>query len=264
MKISCRLLGAAFALSVSALAVEAATVNRVVMKASDHGTPGYPVVDPYLDWIGTGGVNEGVVGADSVANNGIDFKDSWVDSNWGLVETVRVSMYSAEREVAYLEFDAAGTTKSDFFDLANLTGSTWGTAGFPGQDPVNPFSSGQFFSIEGSVNNDRHWYVNNNWGGCGADRGWFVVLDNTTSNVCGWENTGSTALGANGRGFMYSILGGPGNFNLSSNVGVADVFAVSVTYDDGNNPPAIPVPGAAVLLASGLGGLGALRRRKKG
>ena len=89
----------------------AATVNRVVLKASDTtAQSGTTVVDPYEDWAATVGVNEGVTGADAIANNGIDFKDSWVDSNWGLVDSVRVSMHADVQgqlsEVAYFEFDA--------------------------------------------------------------------------------------------------------------------------------------------------------------
>ena len=256
---------AALAALLSLSAAEAATVSRVVLKANDTTAQIGTRVDPYLDWINNTGVNEGVAGADSLVNNGIDLKDSWVDSNWGLVSSVRVSMYAQGNEVAYLEFAAAGTTKTNFFDLANLTASTWGTTGFPGQDLVNPFFSGQFFSIAGSIGNDRHWYVNNNWGGCGIDRGWFVVLDDTASPgyVCSWENIGVTRTGSNDRGFMYSMRAGASpdhqNFN-NPGIGIADLFAVTVTYDDAN---VVPLPGAGGLLLTVMGGMAVLRRRKR-
>lgn len=246
-----------------AVASHATTVQRVVLKASDSSSPTGTVVDPYLDWINSVGVNEGVAGANSLTNNGIDFKDSWVDSNWGSVESARVSMYSAGVEVAFMEFMTAGTSKSNFFSLGNLTSSSWGTTGFPGQDLLNPYGSGQWFSTAGAVSNDRHWYVNNNWGGCGVDRGWFVVLDGTASPgyVCSWEDNGVAALGSNTRGFMYSTLfgGSPShqNFN-SSTIGIADTFAISVTYE----VAVIPLPASAALLLSAFGGLALIRRRR--
>lgn len=265
MKISNLFKASAAFVLLSVSAAQAATISRVVLKASDSSAATAPTVDPYLDWINAGGVNEGVAGAADTVNNGIDFKDSWVDTNWGLVDSARVSFFTGGQEVAFLEFATAGTTKSNFFDLANLTSSTWGTTGgpdpFPGQHPL-PHTNGQYFSIAGSIGNDRHWYVNHNWGGCGIDRGWFVVLDGTTAPnyVCNWEDIGAGALGSNSRGFMYSTLGGYQNFN-NSTIGIADTFAVSVTYTD---MAPVPVPASALLLGSAIGGLALRRRRRKG
>ena len=248
----------------------AATVNRVVLKASDTtAQSGTTVVDPYEDWAATVGVNEGVTGADAIANNGIDFKDSWVDSNWGLVDSVRVSMHADVQgqlsEVAYFEFDAAGTTKTDFFAPGNLTGSTWGSTGFPttGQSG-NPFATGEWFSAEGSWGDygDRHWYVNNNWGGCAVDRGWFMVLDRDGAPndfICSWERDAAQATGTSDRGFMYSTASGMQQFN-GGGYGVASVFSISVSYDD--SVSAVPVPASMGLLGSAFGLLG-LRRRGK-
>lgn len=248
----------------------AAPITRVVMKVSDLATTAGGIVDPYLDWVNAGGVNEGVVGATSLTNNGIDLKDSWIDSNWGTIDSVRVAMHRDGQEVAFLEFDSAGTTKTDFFDLSNLTSSSWGTTGFPGQDLVNPYFTGQWFNIEGSPSNDRHWYVNNNWGGCGADRGWFVVMDGTTAPgyICSWEDNGVSAVGSNSRGFMYSTfqdVPDPDHQNFNdATIGIADVFSVSVTYDDGETTGGgtVPVPGTVLLLIPGLMGFAAMRRRR--
>lgn len=256
---------AAAVLALGITQAHAVPVTKVVMKVSDLAGATAPLIDPFNDWINAGGFNEGVAGAASLTNNGVDYKDSWVDTNWGMVHNVRVSMYSQGQEVAYLEFDPTGTTKSNFFDLSNLTSSTWGTTGFPGQDLVNPFGTGQFFRIEGSDGNNRHWYVNNNWGGCSVDRGWFVVLDKASGYVCNWENTGVVALGNVTRGFMYSTRAGLNpthqNFNEGT-IGIADVFAVSVTYDDGTVTRASE-PAALAIFGLGLVGLSLAARRKR-
>lgn len=229
----------------------ATVINKVVMKVSDNPMKTGTVIDPHLDWLNAGGVNEGVAGAAVLVNNGIDYKDSWVDSNWSEILSVRVSMYSQGSEVAHIDFNGAGTTKSDFFQLANVTGSSWTGVG-----------GGNFFSIAGDPGNQRHWFVQNNYGGCSVDRGWMVVLE-ARSGPCTWDNTGRLALGDTTRGFLYSTLTSHGNWNISSEYGVADVFAVSVSYDDGTVPPTpAPVASTALLLSGGLAGFAALRRRR--
>ncbi len=232
------------ALGLGTTAADAAT--RLVMKVSDAPVAsGTTVIDPYLDWTGTGGVNEGVAGATSLTNNGIDYKDSWVDTNWGDVTSVRVSMYTSAVEVAFMEFSAAGTAKDNFFSLANLTSSSWTDTGSPNN----------YFSIAGHNLIDRHWYVNRNYGGCTSDRGWMAVLDGRAapSYACSWEDS-RTGTGSATRGFLYSD--GPANENWTTgSVGVADVFAVTVTTAP------VPVPASGALLAGALGAL-AWRKRK--
>lgn len=233
------------ALGVASTAADAAT--RLVMKVSDApAASGTTVIDPYLDWTGTGGINEGVAGATSLTNNGVDYKDSWVDTNWGDVTSVRVSMYTSAVEVAYMEFSAAGTTKEDFFSIANLTSSTWTDVATEQRN---------FFSIAGSPINDRHWYVNRNWGGCPNDRGWMMVLDGRAnpSYACAFEDN-RTDTGSTTRGFLYADAMTEQNFT-SGSIGVADVFAVTVTTAP------VPVPASGALLAGALGVL-AWRKRK--
>lgn len=249
MKITKTALSGVLALAASVVAADASSVSRLVLKVSDApAVSGTDVVDPYLDWINTGSVNEGVAGATSLTNNGVDYKDGWVDTNWGDVTSVRVSMFTASTEVAFMEFDASGTTKADFFAPSNLTSSSWTDTGSPNL----------FFSIAGDSVINRHWFVQRNYSGCSADRGWFAVLDGAASPSypCSWENN-QTDPGSPTRGFLYSSASGNTNWT-SGSVGVAEVFAVSVSYA----AAPVPIPASGALLICGIAGL-AMRARRR-
>ncbi|MEC9432927.1 MAG: hypothetical protein VYD87_08460 [Pseudomonadota bacterium] len=241
--------GAAICAAGSAQALP--VTSMVVMKVADSG-PG--TFDPYLDWIGAGGFNEGVAGAASLTNNGLDYKDSWVDSNWGDVLQVRVSMYTGGVEQAYMLFDASGTTKSDFFSVGNVIGSSWSDAAAGGSG-----STGDFFSIAGDSSINRHWFVNNNYGGCGADVGHMVVLDGSTG-ACSWESS-VVGAGIADRAFIYSGVSTETNWT-SGSPAVADVFAVQVMVED-TGSSTVPVPAAGGLIAAALGALGVAARGRR-
>lgn len=233
----------------------ATVINKLAMKVNDSSASVGTVIDPYLDWVNSGGVNEGVSGATALVNNGIDYKDSWVDSNWSDVLSVRVSMYNQGSEVAFIDFNAAGTTKSNFFSQANVTSSSWTNIG-----------GGNFFSIAGDDFYNRNWFVENNYGGCGVDRGWMVVLENN-SGPCNWDNVGRSLLGSSSRGFLYSTLftTSPyhGNWNNTNDFAAADLFAVSVKYDDGSTTAPVPAANTVLLLGTGLVGFAATLKRRK-
>ena len=65
----------------------------LAMKVSDlaPATASAGYIDPWQTWGNGGGWNEGVAGATSLTNNGIDYMNSFVDTNWGDVLSVRVS-----------------------------------------------------------------------------------------------------------------------------------------------------------------------------
>lgn len=225
----------------------AAVVERLVLKIGDEGLGGTRV-DPYLDWIdAVGTINGAVAGATDLADATVDYRDGWIDTNWGDALSVRVGFYIDGVEQAWASFDPAGTTKTSFFQNAAVTGSSW-----------SDFTSAShnFFSIAGDPQYDRHWFVNSTYGGCGNDSGHFVVLDGAAI-TCSW-GTDHDAAGVDNRLLLFSAAGTLQNYT-SGNIGYADVFAVTVTWDDGTT---VPLPAPAALLLGGLGALGIARRRR--
>ena len=233
--------------------VPAATYDLLAMKVSDNApaTGSAGRIDPYLGWTGTGGFNVGVAGATSLASNGVDYKDPVVDTSWADVLSVRVSMYSAGAEVAFIEFDASGTTKTDFFAPGNVLASSW--------TDLATAEDYRYFSIPGHVEEDRHWFVHRQYGGCSNDAGWMVVRDGGASDACDCMNDRSGA-GLSDRAFLYSAADTAITYSSAeADLATADVFAVHVEVS--GTPPVVPGPAPAVLLVSGLAALGALRRR---
>lgn len=229
---------------------QSALVTDLVFKLSDS-TPDASKLDAYTGWTNAGGFNEANATAKVLNDNGLDFKSTLVDTWPTDMTNVRVAMYSNGNEVAYIDFNPAGTTNTNFFASANVAGSNWTDLG----------DGGNYFSIAGHVEIDRHWFINNNYGGCGVDVGQLVVIDGDGSQPCGWERN---RLGGNDRAFLYSTQPTEVNWNGSTTVGVADVFAVFVTRDTppNNNNGQVPAPATLALLGLGLGGMSRLRRKR--
>lgn len=223
------------------------TTTEVVFKLNDSASYTGTKADALTSWTGTGGINEGVAGATELTENGIDYKSSFIDTNWSDVISVLVGIYNGGLLQAYVEFDAAGTTKENFFTLGNVLSSSWTDITTSGHN---------FFSIAGSTGNDRHWYINTHWGGCGSDTGHMVVLDGPSATACNWEDI-KVPGGDDTRAFLYAIGSEDQNYN-GTGIGQGDVFAVSVTYAIST----VPVPASGLLLLGALGAAGLKRRRR--
>lgn len=238
-----------------AVSASAATVTDVVYKLSDSSVHvGNRAIDPSVTWLTTGGLNQTVAGGALTTNNGVDYKSSFVDTNWADVLSARVAIFKNGVEKAFITFATAGTTKTNFFALKNGTGSSWTNLGTG--------STHNFFAAGGDNTVDRNWFVNSSYGGCGADVGNMVIIQNSSkSEPCGWANNRKATVGENTRAFLYSNTTADQNWT-TGNIGVGDVFAISVTYNVPDVAP-VPLPAAAPLLLAALGGIGLMRRRKR-
>ena len=200
----------------------------------------------------------------SLTDTTSDYRSSWVDnaSDWASVTNINVGMYNASgNEVAYFNFagpdtvQGAGVTLSNFFSSTDLVSTNY-------TDIPNPFT-GNYFDEAGDTR--RHFFVQNNYGGCQNDAGWFVV-DVNGGEACSWETT-QQALNTSGseRVFLYAlgntqqIWSYNGIIGAADDVGSADVFAITVT----SGLVSSPEPSTLLTLGSALSVLGFIRLRRR-
>ena len=145
---------------------------------------GVAATDPYVVYTGGAEINAAEGTYLNVLKNADHYLNRIVASDWNngfTIAQARVSVYNGEAESVYLTFNAAASTATSFFALGNLTGSSW-----------TDLNSGNHFSVAGETSAGalRRWYVNANYGGCGADTGWLVATG-PDADTCGWANVAS-------------------------------------------------------------------------
>ncbi|XP_019614687.1 PREDICTED: uncharacterized protein LOC109462574 [Branchiostoma belcheri] len=124
-----------------------------------------------------------------------------VVDHWESLDILRVRVVlETNAGNAKLIFDGTNTNKFDWFSKPRLLSSPWGDLDV---EPQN------FFSIEGSPNLERSFYINRNWDGCPADAGWMVVADGGADGFCPWEQTPDNNVPY----ILFSNTGGYANFN---------------------------------------------------
>ncbi|KAL9952126.1 hypothetical protein ACROYT_G039335 [Oculina patagonica] len=156
---------------------------------------------------------EFVTAALDVTNQYYEHYKNRVVMNWQTFNPSQAKVVLYERGVAKKElvFDASGTDKLNWFTVDKMISSPWTDVK---TEPRN------YFSIHGWCSGScRSFFINRNYGGCGADAGWLISV----GPFCSWETSPSRK-----NGVLYSKLSTYTNWNSNDNVAVADVLAVFV------------------------------------
>lgn len=186
---------------------------RMVMKVA-HTMSISPASSVYDLWTGTYTLNEFDTDALTIATGTKTYKSSVVD-NWSSyqISAIRVSFYSKGKETAYAVFDAHGVTdKNSWFDCSRLL--------YTAYDDLNRLKAVSYCGIPGDGSLERRFFIQNNYGGCSNDAGWFLVVEKDT---CAWEQRTTRPY------FLYSGLTGR---DLQDNMVIADLFLISVVMDN--------------------------------
>ncbi|XP_038066528.1 uncharacterized protein LOC119736583 [Patiria miniata] len=147
-----------------------------------------------------------------VAGTGVDLYDMWTTMDWNSsyeaschrrnnslyrawrngqlnIRRVKLSLYNSSGVRAELIFNGTGSDIKSWFTQTRLISSPWDDL----KSAQLTGGSGQFFSVDGDVNNlDRRFFINNYYANCDMDKGWLVVADSDATSKCSWE-TGTAA-----------------------------------------------------------------------
>jgi len=140
------------------------------------------------------------------------YRNNFAVDNWGYVDEVALVLYKTGSRVAHVVFDGQGTDSSSWFDQTKVKRSSFTDL----QDASN------IFSIQGDNSFGRRFFMSHRYGGCNADEGWMVAVDEPH---CDWERRGSS----NYPRFIYAKNGNKSNWT-SGEQDEADVMAVFVKY----------------------------------
>jgi hypothetical protein len=133
-------------------------------------------------------------------------------NGWSQFDEARLEVIDNGGVAVYATFDAVESTSLDWFSPARYlhTRSTWQDIHTRSWTGVNSNDlNGVYFSIDTTT---RHWYINNNWGGCSSDSGWLTA---THYGDCAWESSAEVRI-------LYS----PTGLLLNSAMSQADLMLV--------------------------------------
>ncbi|KAK3095541.1 hypothetical protein FSP39_015906, partial [Pinctada imbricata] len=149
---------------------------RMAMKVA-HGQSLSPASSIYDLFTGTYTVNEYDSSALTIAAGSNTYKSHVIDA-WDQysIDAVRVSFYKDNEEKAYVVFDAHGATKTNWFDCSRILYTSF--------TDLNRLKAVTYCGIEGDNSLQRRFFIQNNYGGCNNDAGWFVIIEGGT---CSWE-----------------------------------------------------------------------------
>ena len=96
-----------------------------------------------------------------------------------MIFQVKVVLYKVEVEKVSLKFDAKSSSYLNWFSASKLLSSPW-------TDVKSERKN--YFAIQGGCHPVcRSFFINRNYGGCGADAGWLVIA----GKACAWEKKNS-------------------------------------------------------------------------
>jgi len=144
-------------------------------------------------------------------------------NDWGRVDKISVRLYTGGNIVRRLDFFPR-TNKLDWFSPPAVNYSSW--SDLPTAANWEGSGQGRFFSINGYAPDSRTWYINNNWGGCGADQGWMIV--SYGSDTCNFEFFGAKTPVR----IVHSGLATLTQWSVAKQY--ADTFAIFVKLRDGD------------------------------
>lgn len=139
------------------------------------------------------------------------YRSSVLD-DWKNIAEVAFTFYKSGQLKTYVIFDGAGSDNVNWFTQARMRSSSW----------TDIKGHAQFLSIIGDGNMERHFFINHNYGGCNADSGWTIAVDQH-GRPCGWESTGTYPL------FLYSKTTHHENWT-NGQIAEADVLAIFVKF----------------------------------
>ncbi|XP_071956085.1 uncharacterized protein [Antedon mediterranea] len=138
--------------------------------------------------------------------------ENWTSSN---IIQVKLTLYSkCYDELIHLTFNGITTTKTSWFSIEHLLDSPW--------DDLKSGVEMNYFSIAGNFRK-RVFFVNKHYGGCSNDKGWLVVIDDT-SHGCEWEQIIPTPA------FLFSSSDEAETLNSGSVSNEAYIMTVHVKY----------------------------------